>query len=109
MYQDKIRDAASSEQPVESFAQAKKAVETYDGLRDGYEAQNLYAGKVKPQMRETMDVIRQNADAAAQGDSAAIGRINETLNRNGFKDMNDFADKIGGHLESLKWAKPKGG
>jgi hypothetical protein len=109
MYGEKVRDAVASEQPAESFAQAKKAVETYDGLRDGYEKQNLYAGKVKAPMRETMDVIRQNADAAAQGDSAAIGGINETLQRNGFRDMIDFADKIGGHIESLKWSWPKGG
>ncbi len=109
MYVDKVRDAAASEQSVESFAQARKAVETYDGLRDGYAAQNLNTGTVKPGMRETMDVIRLNADAAAQGNPDAINRINNTLTKNGFRNMNDFADKIGGHIESLKWAKPKGG
>lgn len=109
MYVDKVRDAAASEQSVESFAQAKKAVETYDGLRNGYAAQNLETGTIKPGMRETMDVIKQNADAAAQGNPDAISRINDTLNKNGFKNMNDFADKIGGHIESLKWSRPKGG
>ena len=109
MYVDKVRDAAASEQSVESFAQARKAVETYDGLRDGYASQNLETGTIKPGMRETMDVIKNNGDAAAQGNPEAIKTINDTLAKNGFRNMNDFADKIGGHIESLKWSKPKGG
>lgn len=109
MYVDKVRDAAASEQSVESFAQARKAVETYDGLRDGYASQNLETGTIKPGMRETMDVIKNHGDAAAQGNPAAIKTINDTLAKNGFRNMNDFADKIGGHIESLKWSKPKGG
>ena len=109
MYQDKVRDAVGSEQPVEGFAQAKKAVTTYDEVRTGLESQRLDVGKIKPHMRETMDIVNQNADAAAKGNTDAANRINMALKKNGFKNLNDFADKLGGHIESLKWAKPKGG
>ena len=109
MYVDKVRDAARSENPCEAYAQARKAVDTYGDIRKGCEIRGMDPGKIKPGMEDVMDSIRRNADAAAQGNPQAAGRIQEALQRNGFRDINDFADKIGGHIESTKWAKPKAG
>lgn len=109
MYKEKVRDALHSEQPVEAFAQAKKSADTLDSVRTGYETQRMDVGKLKPEMRETLDVIKKHGTAAAQGNQDSTKIINETLTKNGFKNISDFTDKISSQFGSLKSAQWKGG
>ncbi len=109
MYQEKVRDALGSEQPVEAFAQAKKGVTAYKDIREGLQSQRLDPGTVRPGMQKTMSAINRYGDAAAQGNAEAINKITAAMRENGYKNLNDFMDKLGGHFESLKFAKPKPG
>jgi hypothetical protein len=86
--------------------QANKAVETMTHVRDGYAKQNLTVGKLPPAMQKGMAIVSEGK--ANFGDPAAVAATDAKLRAAGFSGgLSEFASKVSGQIEALKWATPK--
>jgi tetratricopeptide (TPR) repeat protein len=106
MYQMKVADARFKH---EAFVQAQKAVKELDAVMTGYQKQKRNVGVLPPSIVEGMNaVLTVNKKLAAdpnRRDPVAIAEAEKTLRANGFSDLNDFMNKLGGQFESLKTAR----
>ncbi len=88
---------------AEGAAQARKGVETFDAVRQGYIKQGYDVGELPEQFQKGAEIIK-NIDGSSSTD---VEKMNADLKQAGFRDLNDFVDKMSGQMESLKLARPK--
>jgi Flp pilus assembly protein TadD len=103
MYQLKVHDAA---QPQEAYVQANKAVEKLVALRKGYNLQGRDIGTVPPQIVAGMEAVAEvtgklKADPNCRDPKALVEAENK-LRAQGFSNLGDFMNKLGGQFEAFK-------
>ncbi|MBF0278769.1 MAG: hypothetical protein HQM13_13295, partial [SAR324 cluster bacterium] len=85
---------------TEGTMQAKKGVGTLEQLRDSYTNQGRDVGKLPPDFEKAAGLIKQ-IDGGASTD---VAKLKSELNKLGFKNLQDFNNKLSGQIESLKLA-----
>lgn len=87
----------------ESVAQIKKGVKTLEGVEKGYKKQG-YTGlpKTSKEFQNVSDAIKKYNSTAGE-DLCALKKV---LTDNGFKNIDDFNQKLAANLEGFKFAKP---
>jgi hypothetical protein len=103
MYQIKVHDAS---QPQEAYVQANKAVEKFVALRKGYNTQGRDIGTVPPQILAGMEAVAEvtgklKADPNCR-DPKALTQAENKLRSQGFSNLGDFMNKLGGQFEAFK-------
>jgi len=103
MYQIKVHDAS---QPQEAYVQANKAVEKFVALRKGYNTQGRDIGTVPPQILAGMEAVAEvtgklKADPNCR-DPKALTQAENKLRAQGFSNLGDFMNKLGGQFEAFK-------
>ena len=105
MFEEKVDVYIRGGNAPEALAQAKKAVETLDKVRDGY-SDKYDIGKLPTKLKTAMDMISESkSDLSATPEY--MKNIDAQLKEQGFKDIGDFMDKLSGQFASLKWAVKK--
>lgn len=97
-YETKVAEAGKHGQ-LDAFAQAKKAVDTLEGCREGYTKQGYDVGQLSPKVKQGMDIVRMVADGKltpAEGD--------RMLSDNKLGDLTSFMGKVSSQIGSLKLA-----
>jgi hypothetical protein len=103
MYQFKVDHA---HQPQEAYVQANKAVEKFVALRKGYNTQGRDIGTVPPQILAGMEAVAEvtsklKADPNCR-DPKALTEAENKLRAQGFSNLSDFMNKLGGQFEAFK-------
>jgi hypothetical protein len=103
MYREKVMGNLRKGNESEAIAQAKKAVETMEGLRDKVTGGFYKSAPPLPEkLQQAMDLIKQ-APTDLKADPAAL---TESLKKLGFKKgVEDVATSMSAQFESLKWFK----
>jgi hypothetical protein len=86
---------------AEAIAQIKKGVDTLEKVRSGYEQQGLDVGKLPEDIQDGMKII-SDAKVDHRADPAFVER---ELHKAGFDGIDDFNRKLGGQIESMKFAQ----
>lgn len=105
MFEEKVDVYVRNGNAPEALAQAKKAVETLDKVREGY-SKNYDIGNLPTRLKNAMDIVSESkSDLSATPEY--MKNIDNKLKEQGFRDIGDFMDKLSGQFASLKWAVKK--
>jgi hypothetical protein len=108
MYHEKVNASIRDNNIPESYAQAKKGVESLKKVRKGYQKQGLDVGEIPDNIKKGMEIV-EKAPVDDTATPARLENINKQLQSHGFRDLNDFSQKMSGQFGSLKNAKPAKG
>ncbi len=100
MYQEKADVYLRQGNRAEAIAQIKKGVHTLDEVRSGYEKQGLDVGELPSNVSEGMKIINK----AKVDHRANPAEVESKLRDAGFDGIEDFNKKLGGQIESMKFA-----
>lgn len=101
MYHEKVHASLRMGQLSEAIAQCKKGVDTLNKVRHGYRIQNLDVGMLPGKLQEGMGIVK-NAPVDLSATPEAMAKFNADLQRAGFRDLEDFSNKLATQFESLK-------
>ena len=101
MYHEKADVYLRQGNEAEAIAQIKKSASTLDGVREGYESQGLDVGELPADIRRGMDIINE-ANVDHRADPADV---EQQLRDANFDGIDDFNKKLGGQIESVKFAQ----
>ncbi len=85
---------------LDGYAQAKKAVDTLDKVRQGYENQNLKVGDLPPDFEKGAKTVRMVAEG-----KLSVEEGNAALRNMKLGDLQGFMGKVSAQFGALKWAK----
>ncbi len=101
MYHEKVHASLRVGQLSEAIAQAKKSVDTLNKVRHGYRMQNLDVGHLHPNIQHGMGIVK-NAPTDLSATPAAMAKFNKQMNDAGFRDLEDFSNKLASNYDALK-------
>lgn len=101
MYHEKVHASLRAGQLSEAIAQAKKSVDTLNKVRHGYRIQNLDVGQLHPSIQQGMGIVKM-APTDLTATPAAMAKFNQQLKDAGFRDLEDFSNKLASNFEALK-------
>jgi len=104
MYHSKVVAEVNAGNKPEAFVQSKKGIEAVEHIRGGYGKQNLKIGQLDPKLQQGMTLVKENAEVIGRGNTAKMAEVEKGLKDLGFKDINDFSDKVSSQIGSLKSA-----
>jgi hypothetical protein len=105
MYHAKVKAELNAGNKCEAFVQSKKGVEALEHCREGYGKQNIKYGKLPPNLKEGMKLIKDNAEGIGRGDTARMAKVEKGLKDLDFKDLDDFSNKVSSQIDAIEWLK----